>query len=48
MSASNITEDVQLRSGDMIVVPRNFISRIEPYVRLTEGSLSAIFLGMGL
>ncbi len=48
MSASNIAEDVQLRSGDMIVVPRNFISRIEPYVRLTEGSLSAIFLGMGL
>ncbi len=48
MSASNITEDVQLHSGDMIVVPRNFISRIEPYVRLTEGSLSAVFLGMGL
>jgi len=41
MSASDITEDITIRSGDLIVVPRNWISRVEPIVRLSEAPLSA-------
>ena len=46
MSGTNIREDVAVRPGDMIIVPRNFISRIEPYVRLTEASLYSVILGL--
>jgi polysaccharide export outer membrane protein len=46
MTGSNIREDLPLRPGDMIVVPRNFISRIEPYIRLTETSLYSVILGL--
>jgi polysaccharide biosynthesis/export protein len=46
MTGTNIREDVPVRPGDMIVVPRNFISRIEPYVRLAETGLYSIVLGL--
>ncbi len=39
MSASGIAEDVTIESGDMLVVPRNAVSKIEPYVRLSEAGL---------
>jgi len=46
MSASNITEDLSIHTGDMIVVPRNWVSRVEPLVRLGESPLSAILFGI--
>ncbi len=46
MGTSNIREDVAIRSGDMIVVPRNFISRVEPYIRLAETGLYTILWGI--
>ena len=46
MSASGIREDLALRSGDMLVVPRNFISKVEPFIRLTSTSMYGILLGI--
>jgi polysaccharide biosynthesis/export protein len=46
MGAANIREDITIRTGDMIVVPRNFISRIDPYIRLAETSLYTILWGV--
>ncbi len=46
MTGTNIREDVAVRPGDMIIVPRNFVSRLEPYVHLTETSLYSIVLGL--
>jgi len=46
MTGTNIREDVAVRPGDTIIVPRNFISKIEPYVHLTETSLYSIVLGL--
>ena len=42
MSASSIREDVPVRPGDMLVVPRNAISKIEPYIRIAEISFYAL------
>ena len=42
MSPAGIVEDVTLKSGDMLVIPRNTVSKIEPYVRLSEAGLYAI------
>jgi hypothetical protein len=39
MSRSGIREDVAILPGDMLVVPRNVISRIEPYVHLSDAGL---------
>src|SRR6266851_1455811 len=46
MSPDQIREDVTLRPDDMLVVPRNRISKIEPYMRFT--SLGMYGLTMGL
>jgi polysaccharide export outer membrane protein len=46
MSASNVGEDITVRSGDLVVVPRNLVSRIEPYVRISEGGLTAALSGV--
>ena len=46
MSRSNIREDVEVRPGDMIIVPRNALTRIEPYVRMGELALTSILLGI--
>ncbi len=46
MSAGGIREDLDIHSGDMIVVPRNFISRIEPYIRLSETALYSVLWGV--
>src|SRR5258706_9608995 len=46
MSPDQIREDVTLRPDDMLVVPRNRISRIEPYIRFS--SLAMYGLTMGL
>jgi polysaccharide export outer membrane protein len=39
MSASGLREDVALKSGDMLVIPRNALSKIEPFVRISEAGL---------
>jgi len=46
MSPDQIREDITLRPDDMLVVPRNRISKIEPYIRFT--SLGMYGLSMGL
>jgi polysaccharide export outer membrane protein len=42
MSPSGIREDITIQSGDMLVVPRNAVSKIEPYVRISEAGLYAL------
>src|SRR5258708_345042 len=42
----DVREDVTLRPDDMLVVPRNRITKIEPYIRFT--SLGMYGLAMGL
>ncbi len=44
MSPQGLSEDVPLRAGDVVVVPRNVISRMDPYIKLAESSLYAIAL----
>ncbi len=44
MSPQGLHEDIPLKAGDVLVVPRNAISRMEPYIRLTESSLYAVAL----
>jgi protein involved in polysaccharide export with SLBB domain len=39
MSPAGILEDQPIRAGDMLVVPRNTISKIEPYVHLSDAGL---------
>ena len=46
MSPQEIREDITLRPDDMLVVPRNRISKIEPYLRFS--SLGVYGLTMGL
>jgi len=46
MSPQQIREDITLRPDDMLVVPRNRISKLEPYIRFT--SLGMYGLTMGL
>ena len=46
MSPQEIREDITLRPNDMLVVPRNRITKIEPYLRLS--SLAFYGLAMGL
>jgi polysaccharide export outer membrane protein len=45
MSATNIREDLAIHSGDMIVVPRNFISKIEPFMRLGQAAAYTALFG---
>ena len=46
MSPREIREDITLRPDDMLVVPRNQITKIEPYIRFA--SLGMYGLAMGL
>lgn len=46
MQPGSIREDVQLRPNDMLVVPRNAISKIDPYLHIS--SLAVYGLGFGL
>ena len=36
MTPTSLQEDVPVRAGDMLVVPRNTLTKIEPYIRITE------------
>ena len=46
MSPSKIREDITLRADDMLVVPRNTISRLEPIVRVGSMGLYGIALAL--
>ena len=46
MSPQEVREDITLRANDMLIVPRNRISKIEPFMRFT--SLGLYGLSMGL
>lgn len=46
MSAKGVTEDFAVRSGDMLIVPKNLISKVEPYVRVTSSTLTSILFGI--
>jgi polysaccharide export outer membrane protein len=46
MSAAAITEDLTLRSGDLLVVPQNAISHIEPLMRIGQTGLYGLGLAL--
>jgi polysaccharide biosynthesis/export protein len=46
MSPAKIREDITLRADDMLVVPKNVISKIEPLVRIGSMGLYGISLGL--
>jgi polysaccharide export outer membrane protein len=39
MSQQGIAEDVAIQPGDMLVVPKNALSRLDPYIRLASTGL---------
>ncbi len=46
MSESGVREDFEIRAGDMLIVPRTFISKIEPYIRVTSSTVTSILFGI--
>ena len=46
ISRTNVMEDIEVRPGDMIIVPRNTLSKIEPYIRISETALTSVLLGI--
>lgn len=48
MNGRGLDENLELRPGDTLVVPKNLISRIEPFVRMGSTSLYAFLLGLQL
>ena len=42
MTAARIGEDVPVRPGDMLVIPRNNFSKVEPYIRIAESGFYAL------
>lgn len=45
MSPKNIREDITLQPGDMLVVPRNQFSKLEPYMRISSLGLYGLAVG---
>ena len=46
MSPGQVHEDVMLRADDMLVVPRNAISKIEPFLHITSLGLYGMTMGL--
>jgi len=42
----DVREDVTLRHDDMLVVPRNRITKIEPYIRITNLGMYGLAMGL--
>ena len=42
MTAARIQEDVPVRPGDMLIIPRNNFSKVEPYIRIAESGFYAL------
>jgi hypothetical protein len=46
MSPGQIQEDLTMKPGDLLVVPRNRVSKMEPFIRIA--SLGMYGLAMGI
>ena len=46
MSARNIHEDIHLRADDMLMVPRNTLNKLEPYIRLSSLGIYGLTFGL--
>jgi polysaccharide export outer membrane protein len=46
MEPSGIREDIVLRPDDMLVVPRNHLTKLEPYMRIASLALYGLALGV--
>ncbi len=46
MSGSGVREDFEIRTGDMLIVPRTFISKIEPIIRISSSTITSILFGI--
>jgi len=42
MSEKGIHEDMEIKPGDMLVVPKNALSRVDPYIRLASTGLAGL------
>lgn len=46
MTPENIAEDVTLQPNDVLVVPRNHLSKLEPYLRISSLGLYGLTMGI--
>jgi len=46
MSEKGIHEDIEIKPGDMLVVPKNALSRIDPYIRLASTGLAGLSMAL--
>jgi hypothetical protein len=46
MDPKGIREDITLKADDMLVVPRNPISKLEPYIRIASLGMYGLALGV--
>jgi polysaccharide export outer membrane protein len=46
MTPKNIREDIALQPGDMLVVPRNNISKLEPYMHISSLGMYGLMAGV--
>ncbi len=44
MNKGQVREDIQLRAGDMLIVPKNRIAKIEPIIRLANPGAYGLYL----
>ncbi|MDP9172004.1 MAG: polysaccharide biosynthesis/export family protein [Acidobacteriota bacterium] len=43
MTANNVHEDIELNPDDMLIIPKNMLGRIEPYVRIASQGMTALY-----
>jgi hypothetical protein len=48
MSPTKVREDILIQPDDMLVVPQNRISKLEPYVRVGSAGLYGLGLALTL
>lgn len=46
MSAAGVRENFEIKPGDMLIVPRNFISKIEPFMRVSSPAFTSLIFGL--
>jgi len=46
MSEKGISEDIEVKTGDMLVVPKNAMSRMAPYVALASSGLMGLSMAL--
>jgi hypothetical protein len=45
MRAGGVREDVRVQNGDLLIIPQNFVSKMERYVRWGALYSGFVFLG---